>query len=91
MIKRLFRTWLRIKMFYILGESCTNFEESFNWVYNSPIIEWKYRAYLCSYYKKNNSVEIEKLKSFELLPQVRKHGQMFLIACLDNTDMKRMK
>lgn len=27
----------------------------------------------------------------ELLPQVRKHGQMFLIACLDNTDMKRMK
>lgn len=67
MIKGLFRTWLRIKMFYILGESCTNFEECFNWVYNSPIIEWKYRVYFCSSYLKNNSVEIEKLKSFEVI------------------------
>lgn len=67
MIKRLFRTWLRIKMFYILGESCTNFEECFNWVYNSPIIEWNYRINLCMYYKHNKTVEIEKLKSFEVI------------------------
>ena len=52
-------------MFYNLGESCTNFEECFKWVYNSPIIEWNYRIYLCMYYKHNKTVEIEKLKSFE--------------------------
>lgn len=68
MIKRLFRTWLRIKMFYILGESCTNFEECFNWVYNSPIIEWKYRVLLCDYYYiRNRSIDIEKLKSLETI------------------------
>lgn len=67
MIKRLFRTLLRIKMFYILGESCTNFEECFNWVYNSPIIEWSYRVHLCGFYQRYDSVDIDKLKSFEVI------------------------
>ena len=50
MIKRLFRTWLRIKMYKKIGEY-TNFEECFLWVYNSPILEWDLRFYcvICSF------------------------------------------
>ena len=39
MIKRLFRTWLRYKLVKRIGEP-TNYEQVFEWIYNSPILEW---------------------------------------------------
>lgn len=33
--------------------------------------------------------ETKELRGY--FPQVRKHEQMFLLTCLDNTDMKKMK
>ncbi len=50
MIKRLFRTWLRYKLVRVIGERETNFEEVFEWIYNSPIWEWKIRLYLSKRY-----------------------------------------
>ena len=50
MIKRLFRTWLRYKLVRLIGEHETNFEEVFEWIYNSPIWEWKIRLYLSKRY-----------------------------------------
>lgn len=44
MIKRLFRTWLRVQLYKKIGESI-NFEEAFLWIYNTPIFEWKLRIY----------------------------------------------
>lgn len=46
MIKRLFRTWLRYKLVRVIGERETNFEEVFEWIYNSPITDWKIMLYL---------------------------------------------
>lgn len=46
MIKRLFRTWLRYKLVRMIGERETNFEEVFEWIYNSPIKDWKMMLYL---------------------------------------------
>ena len=46
MIKRLFRTWLRYKLVKLIGEKELNFEEVFEWVYNSPIWEWNIMLYL---------------------------------------------
>lgn len=42
MIKRLFRTWLRYKLVKRIGEP-TNYEQVFEWVYDSPIWEWHMR------------------------------------------------
>lgn len=42
MIKRLFRTWLRYKLVKRIGEP-TNYEQVFEWVYDSPIFEWHMR------------------------------------------------
>ena len=42
MIKRLFRTWLRYKLVKRIGEP-TNYEQVFEWIYNSPILEWYIR------------------------------------------------
>lgn len=42
MIKRLFRTWLRYKLVKRIGEP-TNYEQVFEWVYDSPIWEWYMR------------------------------------------------
>lgn len=42
MIKRLFRTWLRYKLVKHIGEP-TNYEQVFEWIYNSPIWEWNIR------------------------------------------------
>lgn len=42
MIKRLFRTWLRYKLVKRIGEP-TNYEQVFEWVYDSPILEWHMR------------------------------------------------
>ncbi len=42
MIKRLFRTWLRYKLVKHIGEP-TNYEQVFEWVYDSPILEWYMR------------------------------------------------
>ena len=46
MIKRLFRTWMRYKLVRMIGERETNFEEVFEWIYNSPITDWKIMLYL---------------------------------------------
>ena len=45
MIKRILKTKLRVYLYKSIGEAC-NFESAFNWVYTSPIWEWKLRV-LC--------------------------------------------
>ena len=45
MIKRLFRTWLRFKLVRMIGEP-TNYEQAFEWIYNSPILEWYMRLHI---------------------------------------------
>ena len=45
MIKRLLKTKLRVYLYKSIGEAA-NFESAFNWVYTSPIWEWKLRV-LC--------------------------------------------
>ena len=42
MIKRLFRTWLRYKLVKHIGEPI-NYEQVFEWIYDSPILEWYIR------------------------------------------------
>lgn len=42
MIKRLFRTWLRYKLVKHIGEPI-NYEQVFEWIYDSPILEWYMR------------------------------------------------
>lgn len=44
MIKRLFRTWLRVQLHKKIS-FYTNFEECFQWVYTKPIFEWGLRIY----------------------------------------------
>ena len=39
MIKRLFRTWLRYRLYKSIGEP-TNYKQIFEWIYDSPI--WEY-------------------------------------------------
>lgn len=46
MIKRLFRTWLRYKLFRTIFD-VSNFEEVYQWVYKKPIHEW-YLAIYCA-------------------------------------------
>lgn len=48
MIKRLFRSWLRYKLVKLVGEKELNFEEVFEWIYNSLIWEWNIRLYLAN-------------------------------------------
>ena len=43
MIKRLFRKWLRFHLCKKFGEHTQNFEQAYNWVYYSPMKEWKTR------------------------------------------------
>ena len=45
MIKRILKTKLRVYLYKSIGEAA-NFESAFNWVYTSPIWEWKLRV-LC--------------------------------------------
>lgn len=45
MIKKIFRTKLRVYLYKNIGE-VVNFEDAFSWVYTSPIWEWKLRV-LC--------------------------------------------
>ena len=61
MIKRLFRTWLRYKLVRMIGERETNFEEVFEWIYNSPIWEWKIRLYLSKRYDHLVNIHSESL------------------------------
>lgn len=44
MIKRLFRTWLRHRLYINIGDH-SDFEKIFQWIYRSPILEWKLRIY----------------------------------------------
>lgn len=44
MIKRLFRTWLRVRLYQHIGDH-TQFEETFKWIYKSPIWEWNTKIY----------------------------------------------
>lgn len=55
MIKRLFRTWLRVKLYKKIGDS-KNFERAFSWIYDSPIFEWKLRIY-CIYLSTHEGYE----------------------------------
>lgn len=48
MIKRLFRTWLRYKLFRAIFD-VSNFDEVYQWVYAKPIHEW-YLAIYCVRY-----------------------------------------
>ena len=59
MIKRLFRTWLRYKLVKLIGEKELNFEEVFEWIYNSPILEWNIRLYLA---KRFDGIDTETCK-----------------------------
>ncbi len=43
MIKKIFRTKLRVYLYKNIGE-VVNFEDAFSWVYTSPIWEWKLRV-----------------------------------------------
>ena len=54
MIKRILKTKLRVYLYKSIGEAA-NFESAFNWVYTSPIWEWKLRV-LCL----SNSVDYQK-------------------------------
>ena len=48
MMKRLFRTWLRYQLYQNIGNH-VDFEEIFQWIYRSPIREWKLRIFcICS-------------------------------------------
>ena len=44
MIKRLFRTWLRYRLYQNIGDR-VNFETIFQWIYRSPILEWNIRIF----------------------------------------------
>lgn len=47
-MRRCFQKPLREMMAYKFGESAQNFEDAFNWVYYSPIKEWKERIHCVS-------------------------------------------
>lgn len=45
-MKKLLRKWLRKRIYAYRGLSQnTNTEDAFNWVYNSPIWEWRTRLF----------------------------------------------
>lgn len=48
MIKKLFRTWLRLRLYKNIGDYA-DFEKIFQWIYKSPIWEWNLRIFcICS-------------------------------------------
>lgn len=59
MIKGLFRTWLRYKLVRMIGEKELNFEEVFEWIYNSPLWEWNAMLYLA---KRFDEIDTETCK-----------------------------
>ena len=70
MIKRLFRTWLRYKLFRTIFD-VSNFEEAYRWVFEKPIFKW-YLAIYCArcgtkvkYDKDNTRIERIDLKESE--------------------------
>lgn len=76
MIKRLFRTWLRYKLVRVIGEREANFEEVFEWIYNSPIKDWKIMLYLTNRFDRcsklnPNKFEVDLSRAKEVLKFIK--------------------
>jgi len=44
-MKRLFRKWLRKRIYACQGATSERVENMFNWVYNAPLWEWRARLF----------------------------------------------
>lgn len=72
MIKRLFRMWLRFELVKKIGEA-TNYEQVFDWIYNSPIKEWYFKIHIARWsehlidssdFRKGETVDLDKANNY---------------------------